>query len=162
MSLHSCVSPPNSESRTQTRVFWNTTQLHQIQISFTCPIPSLPYRYRCHFLLFITVVIACLTTTPALSTSFFDKPVVTQTFRAGCGRHSLMRSLGVAPIARGMALRRVMRTPFVRACRIWSVNISTEKQSQDSPHQRNLAAAFPARARCSCALEHAHSSTQAA
>ena len=82
-------------------------QLHQIVIRLA---------YRCHFLLFITVVIACLTTTPALSISRFDNPLVTQTFRAGCGRHSFMRSLGVAPIARGMAFRRVMRTPFVRAC----------------------------------------------
>jgi hypothetical protein len=74
--------------------------------------------HRCHFLLFMTVVTACLTTTPALSTSRFESPLVTHTFRAGWGRHSFKRSLGVAPSARGMALRRVMRTPFARAyCR---------------------------------------------
>ena len=72
--------------------------------------------HRCHFLLFMTVVMACLTTTPALSISLFERPLVTHTFRAGCGRHSFKRSFGVAPIARGIALRRVMRTPFARAC----------------------------------------------
>lgn len=101
--------------------------------------------HRCHFLLFMTVVMACLTTTPALSISLFERPLVTHTFRAGCGRHSFRRSLGVAPIARGMAFRRVMRTPFARA---YSRSVSDRhsqfgKQYSNSPRQRSLAAAFP-------------------
>lgn len=42
-----------------------------------------PSTYRCHFLLFMTVVTACLITTPALSTSFLVRPVVIHTFMAG-------------------------------------------------------------------------------
>lgn len=40
-------------------------------------------HYLCHFLLFITVVMACLMTIPAFSVSFFVRPAVTHTFRAG-------------------------------------------------------------------------------
>lgn len=105
------VPSPNSE-------YMSVSEYDYISNHHTPTCPNTCYTtvpHRCHFLLFNTVVIACLTTTPALSTSLFDRPVVTQTFKAGCGRHSFMRSLGVAPIARGMALRRVMRTPFARA-----------------------------------------------
>ena len=41
------------------------------------------YALLCHFLPFITLVIACLITLPAASVSFLDNPVVTHTFSAG-------------------------------------------------------------------------------
>jgi len=75
-------------------------------------VPALP---ACHFLPFNTVVIACLTTVPARSISFRDKPFVTQTLMPGAAYHSLAKSRGDMPSAAGMALRRVTRTPLARA-----------------------------------------------
>jgi hypothetical protein len=56
--------------------------------TITDNISSHTLPHRCHFLLFMTVVTACLTTTPALSTSRFDSPLVTHTFRAVFGRRA--------------------------------------------------------------------------
>lgn len=69
---------------------------------------------RCHFLPFITVVIACRMIMPAFSVSFFDSPLVIHTFSAGRACHSFSKSLGDTPSATGIALRRVMRTPLLR------------------------------------------------
>lgn len=66
-----------------------------------------------YFLRVMTLVIACLITTPAFSVSRFDKPAVTHTLRAGCGCHGW--SLGPAPSGAGMLLRRVISTPFANA-----------------------------------------------
>lgn len=70
------------------------------------------YIIHLYLLLVIILVIACLISVPAFSISFFDKPVVTHTFSAGCGCHC--SSLGLIPSSRGMALRRVTRIPRAR------------------------------------------------
>jgi hypothetical protein len=57
-----------------------------------------------------TFVIACRMVTPAFSISFFDNPVVMQTFRAGWSCHPC--SLEVLFGAAGMLLSRVISTPF--------------------------------------------------
>lgn len=68
-------------------------------------------RFAHHLFFVMTLVMACLMTTPAFSISLRDRPAVTQTLSAGCGCHRLSFS---PPTATGMALRRVTRTPLER------------------------------------------------
>ena len=63
-------------------------------------------------LLLTTLVIACLMITPALSTSFFDKPEVMHTFSAGWSSQPI--SFAVAFMGRGMLLTRVISTPLAK------------------------------------------------
>ena len=69
-----------------------------------------------HFLRVMILVMACLMTMPAFSVSFFVKPDVTQTFKAGVGCHVCSR--GFAPFAPGKALSLVTRTLFARHCNL--------------------------------------------
>lgn len=80
-------------------------------------------RERFYFLRVMTLVIACLMTTPAFSISFLVRPFVTQTLIAGCGCHPC--DVGVTPSACGIAFRRVTRTSFRRHCLLVSWTHST-------------------------------------
>merc|ERR1712072_1634697 len=96
----------------------NTISLYsQIQRNSQSPeLTSYIYCCRsfCHFFPFITLVIACRIIVPAFSVSFLFRPVVTHTLIPGAGDHSLTRSFSATPKAGGMALSRVISTPFAR------------------------------------------------
>lgn len=83
--------------------------------------------------LVMTLVIAWRMTTPAFSISFFDRPVVAQTFRAGC----------VWPpptlLLMSVVLRRVIITPLASACIcLVSHNIQTHHQNGGRGGSTNL------------------------
>lgn len=74
-------------------------------------------RGKANLLLFFfvkTFVMACLIVTPAFSISFFVRPVVMQTFRAGWSFHSSSLPPLLGPRPRGMLFNRVIKTPLAR------------------------------------------------
>lgn len=80
-------------------------------------------RHLLNFLRSMTVCNDRRILVPALSTSFLVKPLVMQTFSAGCGCHGWSREL--APIVRGMARIFVIITSFFKAC-VWSARGSLD------------------------------------
>jgi hypothetical protein len=70
--------------------------------------------YFVYFLFEMILVIACRMVIPAFSVSFFVRPLVTQTLRAGVGCHPASR--GLTPSPSGKALSLVIKTPFARHC----------------------------------------------
>ena len=98
------------------------------------------YDYLCtcrcesrHFFRVMILVIACLIVIPALSVSFFDRPDVTHTLSAGVACQPI--SLGAAPRAGGMLLRRVTSMPFVKHCEAL-VCCGVQGSAIDVPHRR--------------------------
>jgi hypothetical protein len=94
--------------------------------------------YFVYLLLEMILVIACRMVTPAFSVSFFVRPLVTQTLRAGVGCHPASR--GLTPRPSGKALSLVIKTPFARHCHCSLATLSPIRRSRSIiPHQQHRA-----------------------
>jgi hypothetical protein len=94
--------------------------------------------YSVYLLFEMTLVIACRMVIPAFSVSFFVRPLVTQTLRAGVGCHPASR--GLTPRPSGKALSLVIKTPFARHCHCSLATLSPIRRSRSIiPHRQHRA-----------------------
>jgi hypothetical protein len=94
--------------------------------------------YFVYLLFEMILVIACRMVVPAFSVSFFVRPLVTQTLRAGVGCHPASR--GLTPRPSGKALSLVIKTPFARHCHCSLATLSPIRRSRSIiPHQQHRA-----------------------
>jgi hypothetical protein len=94
--------------------------------------------YFVYLLFEMTLVIACRMVIPAFSVSFFVRPLVTQTLRAGVGCHPASR--GLTPRPSGKALSLVIKTPFARHCHCSLATLSPIRRSRSIiPHRQHRA-----------------------